>query len=192
MTTIQLVEELKGITQRNIDLLKARFSHLSDQQKNWKKDSESWSINEVFAHLNQYAEYYHSTIAKKLERTRFREPKDVFISSPLGRSAWKSMKLGHAQNIKRKFKAPKNYNPNLHPELVTGKDLENFEKGQEELLSIIDRSTQVNLRKVKIPISISKIVRLRLGDALLFIVYHNERHMQQALNIISHAKFPSN
>jgi hypothetical protein len=48
----------------------------------------------------------------------------------------------------------------------------------------------VNLRKVKIPISISKIVRLKLGDALLFVVYHNERHMYQALSILSHAKFP--
>ncbi len=192
MTTTQLVQELKGITQRNIDFIKARFSHLSDHQKNWKKDSESWSINEVFAHLNQYAEYYHGTIAAKLEKTRFKEPKDIFISSPLGRSAWKSMKLGHAQNIKRKFKAPKSYNPNLHPDLVTGSDVETFEKGQEKLLTIIDRSSQVNMRKVKIPISISKIVRLRLGDALLFIVYHNERHMQQALNILSHSKFPAN
>lgn len=191
MTTIQLVQELKGITQRNIDLIKARFSHLSEQQKNWKKDNESWSINEVFAHLNQYAEYYHATISDKIKRTRFKEPREIFISSPLGRSAWKSMKLGHAQNIKRKFKAPKSYNPTLHPELISGKDLENFEKSQEELLHIIDNCTQVNMRKVKIPISISKIVRLRLGDALMFIVYHNERHMQQAMNILSHSKFPT-
>jgi hypothetical protein len=40
-------------------------------------------------------------------------------------------------------------------------------------------------------ISISKIIRLRLGDALLFVVYHNERHVQQAKNLLKHPKFPA-
>ena len=51
-------------------------------------------------------------------------------------------------------------------------------------------SEKVNIRKVKIPISISKIIRLRLGDALLFVVYHNERHVQQALNVLNNPNFP--
>ncbi len=191
MTTQQLIEELKGITQRNIDLIDVHLSHLSSHQQNWKKDAETWSINEIFAHLNQFANYYHTAIAAKLQKTRFKEPKEIFISSPLGRSAWKSMQLGNARNIKRKFKSPKSYNPNLHPELVTGEDTAIFVKGQKELLTIIDNSAHVNMRKVKIPISVSKIVRLRLGDALIYIVYHYERHMQQALNLLSHSKFPS-
>ena len=190
MTTSQLVSELKGITQTNIDLIKKKFSHLNDQQKNWRKDTESWSINEIFAHLNEFAHYYHQAFATKIERTRYNEPKDIFISSPLGRSAWKSMKLGNLKNIKRKFKAQRIYNPLIHSELVTGKDTETFESNQIELIAIIDKAELVNLRKVKVPISISKIVRLRLGDALLFVVYHNERHMQQALNILSNSKFP--
>jgi uncharacterized damage-inducible protein DinB len=190
MTTSQLVSELKGITQTNIDLIKKKFSHLNDQQKNWRKDSESWSINEIFAHLNEFAHYYHNAFTTKIERTRFTEPKDIFISSPLGRSAWKSMKLGNLKNIKRKFKAQRIYNPLIHSELVSGNDTETFESNQIELIKIIDKAELVNLRKVKVPISISKIVRLRLGDALLFVVYHNERHMQQALNILSNSKFP--
>ena len=190
MTTSQLVSELKGITQTNIDLIKKKFSHLNDQQKNWRKDNESWSINEIFAHLNEFAHYYHQAFTSKIERTRFNEPKDTFISSPLGRSAWKSMKLGNLKNIKRKFKAQRIYNPLIHSELVTGNDTETFEAHQIELIKIIDKAELVNLRKVKVPISISKIVRLRLGDALLFVVYHNERHMQQALNILSNSKFP--
>ncbi|MEY3237187.1 MAG: hypothetical protein RI883_1288, partial [Bacteroidota bacterium] len=93
MTTLELVEELKRITQANIDLIKKKFTHLNEQQKNWRKDSDSWSINDVFAHLNEYAKYYHPTILSKIERTRFNEPKEIFISTPLGKSAWKSMKL---------------------------------------------------------------------------------------------------
>lgn len=190
MTTIQLIEELKRITQTNIDLLKKKFSHLNEQQKNWRKDNDSWSLNEIFAHLNEFSAYYHPAFTSKINRTRFTEPKDIFISSPLGRSAWKSMKLGNAQNIKRKFKSPRAYNPLNNPELVSGKDIETFQNSQHELLDIIDKAATVNMRKVKIPISISKIVRLKLGDALLYVVYHNERHMQQALNVLNHVKFP--
>lgn len=191
MTTAQLIEELKTITQTNIDLIKKKFSHLNDQQKNWRKDSESWNINEIFAHLNEYAHYYHPTFLSRIEKTRYKEPKDIFISSPLGRSAWKSMKLGNAKNIKRKFKSQRAYNPLVTPTMVSGHDVEEFETGQYDLLTIIDKANTVNLRKVKVPISISKIVRLRLGDALLFVIYHNERHMQQALNILNHKKFPT-
>jgi hypothetical protein len=190
MTTLELIQELKSITQENVDFIKKKFSHLNDEQKNWRKDADSWSINEVFAHLNEYALYYHQAFSSKIARTRFRDPKDVFISSPLGRSAWKSMKLGNAKNVKRKFKAQRSYNPSIHPELIKENTIEQFNQYQIELLSIIESAQTVNLRKVKIPISISKIVRLKLGDALLFVVYHNERHMYQALSILSHAKFP--
>lgn len=190
MTTAELIHELKIITQGNIDFIKKKFSHLNNEQKNWRKDADSWSINEIFAHLNEYAHYYQQAFSSKIARTRFRDPKEQFISSPLGRSAWKSMKLGNAKNVKRKFKAQRSYNPTLHPELITENSIEQFDDYQHNLLTIIDDAATVNLRKVKIPISMSKIVRLRLGDALLFVVYHNERHIYQALSVLAHSKFP--
>ena len=100
------------------------------------------------------------------------------------------MKLGRAKNIKRKFKAPKNYNPTHEKTLIAAEAVELFISSQNQLLDILESAKTVNLRKVKVPISISKIVRLRLGDALMFVVYHNERHVQQAHNLISHPKFP--
>lgn len=192
MTSKELLSELRTITERNIDLLRQRFSDLSEQQKRWKKDSNSWSILEVFAHLNAYANYYHLVFANRIETTRFRDPKDNFISSPLGKSAWKSVKLGNAKNVKRRMKSPKSFNPTFETNLIQGTDIETFEKDQLHLLTILTKAEEVNLRKVKVPISISKIIRLRLGDALQFVIYHNERHMQQALNIIENKSFPKN
>jgi uncharacterized damage-inducible protein DinB len=192
MTSKELLSELRTITERNIELVRQRFSTLSDQQKRWKKDSTSWSILEVFAHLNAYASYYHPVLTKRIEATRYREPKDLFISSPLGKSAWKSMKLGNAKNVKRRMKSPKTFNPTFESQLINGADIEAFEKDQQVLLTILTNAEEVNLRKVKVPISISQIIRLRLGDALQFVIYHNERHMQQAINIIENNSFPKN
>jgi len=188
--TNELIADLKKITEDNINIVSKKFKHLSDEQKSWRPSSDSWNILEIFSHLNIYSAFYNSAFIEKIQKTKFREAKDTFVSSPLGRSAWKSMKLGRANNIKRKFKAPKNYNPSNSPGLVSDDAVEKFADNQHEVIEILDIAKEVNLRKVKMPISISKIVRLRLGDALMFVIYHNERHMQQALNIIAHPKFP--
>lgn len=190
MTSSELLDEIRKITQVNLDLLKKKFSHLSTEQKDWRPAENAWNVQEIFAHLNEYARFYHEAFISRISKTRFREPRENFLSSPLGRSAWKSMKLGNAKNVKRKFKAPRAYNPSIEKHLVDGNDIERFKAGQEQLIEIIEKAKEVNIRKVRVPISMSKIIKLRLGDALLFVAYHNERHMQQALNVIAHPKFP--
>lgn len=190
MTTQWVFDEVGGVTERNLKMLTQKIAVLSDNQLRWKPNDATWNILEIAAHLNEYARYYHEVFVRRIEKTRFREPKDNFVSSPLGRSAWISMKLGNARNVKRKFNAPKNYNPLVHPELVTGEDVQQLIAMQKEFLAILDKAVEVNIRKVKVPISISKLVRLRLGDALLFVTYHNERHIQQALNLMKLSQFP--
>ncbi len=84
------------------------------------------------------------------------------------------------------------YNPTLNREILLDNSVITFLESQKELLDIIKKAAHVSLRKVRIPISISKLIRLRLGDALMFVIYHNERHVQQVLNIISQKNFPKN
>lgn len=190
MTSTDLLNEARKVSDSSLRTVKERLLSLSQTQLTWRPNEVSWNIQEIFCHLNQYAAYYHQAFKRSIEKTKFALTRENYLSSPLGRSAWKSMKLGRAQNVKRKFKAPKAYNPRLDPTLLTGQDVKDFEANLGELFGIFDQAAKVDLRRVKIPISISKIVRLRLGDALLFVVYHNERHVQQALNIIAHPKFP--
>lgn len=192
MKTEELFSEISTISKKNLDFLQGKLFSLKTSQLSWKPNPQTWSVIEVLAHLNQYASYYHDVFISKIENTKFTEPKSQFISSPLGKSAWKSMKLGAANNIKRKFQSPKNYNPILHPELIENNELKKFENKQIELINIIEKAKKVNIQRVKIPISISKFIRLKLGDALLFVVYHNERHLQQIKNLLEHRAFPTN
>lgn len=193
MTRKELFDIVTGLTQENIEKVNKAVKKLSPNQLNWIPNPGVWSVAQVLAHLNEYGSYYHPTITKRLEVTRFTtNTKEAFISSPLGRSAWKSMKLGKANNVKRKFNSPKEYDPVLHPSIVKGNDFETFIGQQNEFLAIVEKSKDVNIRRVKVPISISKIIRLRLGDALLFITYHNQRHVQQIINLTSSVNFPKN
>jgi hypothetical protein len=192
MTTAELFQESESITNSNLEFVRKQLSRLSDIQLTWKPTESTWSIKEIFAHLNEYAAFYHPAFSKKIAATRFREPRLNFISSPLGKSAWKSMQLGQLKNVKRKFNAARSYNPTFQKELVKGDDVSIFEAFQNELLSILDSAKQVNIQRAKVSTSISKFVRLRLGDAFLFVIYHNQRHIQQAVNLMSHRAFPKN
>lgn len=190
MTTKELIQTVNDITRNNLDVIQKKVNKLSENQLTWIPNPGVWSVQQVLAHLNEYGRYYHPMLLKKIENTRFLSTKEAFVSSPLGRSAWKSMKLGKARNIKRKFKAPKGYNPTIDKEIVHGNEVNEFMHQQQELLTITEKAQNVSLRRVKVPISISKIIRLRLGDALLFITYHNERHVQQIVNLCNNPNFP--
>jgi hypothetical protein len=190
MKSSELIKELRLITQENISIIKDQFISLSSIQRQWKFENNTWNIDEIFSHLNDYADYYQTAFLNRINNTRYKEPKEFFISSPLGRAAWKSMKLGNLKNVKKKMKSPKQYNPFFNNKPMSHSEIEDFLTKQEKMLQIIDLAENVNLKKVKIPISISKIVRLRLGDALLFVNYHNQRHVQQAKNLMMHINFP--
>lgn len=190
MTTKDLILTVTDITKENLSHVDKWMHKLSEKQLNWRPNPGVWSVVEVLSHLNSYSRYYHPAFKNKIKNTRFRNTKEDFVSSPLGRAAWKSMKLGRLNNIKRKFKAPKGHNPTIDSNMISDSEVSNFKDNQNELIDIFELSSQVNLRKVKVPISISKIVRLKLGDALLFVVYHNQRHMQQILKLKNSPNFP--
>lgn len=189
MTPLELKNITIEICDENIAVMNKKVLKLNDQQMDWIPNPGIWSVRQILSHINVSSEHYLANFKRKIENTRFISPVDNFISSPLGRSAWKSMKLGRAKNVKRKFKSPKSFNP----ELIEKRDINEislFIKNSEELKIITDKAIQVNLRKVKISTALSKIVRLRLGDALLFVTYHNQRHVQQILNLIESKNFP--
>lgn len=186
----KLIINLKELTQTNLLFVQKKCVHLGENQMVWRPSSTSWNIQEVLSHLNSYSAYYNQLILEKLNKKKHKASKEQFVSSPLGRSAWRSMKLGRANNIKRKFQATKNYNPVTNPGVLDNNSIENFIHSQKDLLTLLDKAKSVNLKKIKIPMSISKIIRLRLGDALMFVVYHNERHIQQIKNILNHSNFP--
>lgn len=78
----------------------------------------------------------------------------------------------------RKYKAFKGHIPDS--DLNTSEVVAEFLRQQEEMLMYLREAEARNLDKIKIPISIGKFIRLRLGDVFQFIIAHNERHIRQA------------
>jgi hypothetical protein len=105
------------------------------------------------------------------------DPKKYFKSGRIGNYF---VNMISASNSK-KIKATKNMD-------VTGSELNlstlnQFIKQLEWLESLLEKAEKVDLNKVKTSISLTKLIKLRLGDTLRFLVYHNERHILQAKRI---------
>lgn len=61
--------------------------------------------------------------------------------------------------------------------------IERFISQQEEVLNLLDKSRKIDLNKTKTAISISNLIKLKIGDTFRVVVYHNERHIVQANKI---------
>lgn len=66
--------------------------------------------------------------------------------------------------------------------------IERFINQQEQLLNLLDKSKEIDLNKIKTAISISKWIKLKLGDTFRVVIYHNDRHIVQANKILDEKK----
>jgi len=192
MHTHQLIAQVEEISKKNHHLIENKINQLSSRQLLWKPSTEHWNILEIIAHCNAYLGYYNPLIDKSIQTTKFLQPKSQFISSPLGSAAWKSIKLGNENNLKRKFQSNKKFNPLFNKELIEGDIINDFTSKQIVFRELLLQANKVNMQRVKIPVSFASFIRLRLGDIFLFLAYHEERHMHQINQLISHRGFPKN
>jgi len=149
---------------------------------NYKVNAETWSVLETLEHLNLYGDFYIPEINTHLDKQKFKAT-PIFKSGVLGGYFVNILKPRVKLNT---MKTLKDKNPNgsvLNKETVA-----RFINQQKQMLVLLDKSRQVNLTKTKTAISISKHIKLRLGDTLGVVVFHNQRHMIQANNALKNAK----
>src|SRR5687768_2378552 len=187
----ELLKKMSDMTTQLSDDVKTHFAHLTPEQLFWKPNERSWSIAQCLAHLNAYYSFYIPVFRERIKNTRFRTPGEYFVSSPLGTGSILAVKLGKVKNVKRRLKAAKDYNPLVNKTLPTENAVQEFLANQEEMLQVLKDAAHINIRKAKCSLAITPLVKLRLGDAFQFLVYHNERHVEQAKNVLKAKGFPA-
>jgi hypothetical protein len=170
--------------------VKSEFSSLSHDQLFWNPDKNSWSIAQCLAHINAFHSFYIPAFNERIKNSRFQEPSEYFQSSPLGNSTYVKVKLGKVKNVKRKLRSPKDYNPLINENLKTVDVITEFLAFQENLLQVFEDARKINIRKTKSSFSVRPIVKLRMGDAFQYMIYHTERHVEQARKIKLNPRFP--
>lgn len=138
-----------------------------------------WSPVQVIEHLNSYNRYYLPQLGKALDRGKGMGATNhaAFKSGWLGNYFTKIMLPAQDGKIVNKMNAPKDHSPknDLNVEVV----LQEFVIGQQRLLAYLKDAHNTDLARLKVPISISRYLKLKLGDTFRFLIAHQQRHIIQ-------------
>lgn len=181
ITSEKLLQDLIERTRIHINQAK-KISLLSTEKLNWRGEKDSWSILECFEHLNLYGDFYIPEIKKSIESSKTK-PKENFNSGILGNYFAKSMLPKEKLNKMKTFKDKNPIGSKLNKTTI-----ERFISQQEKILTLLDKSREIDLNTTKTAISISKLIKLKIGDTFRVVVYHNQRHIVQAKKILNEKK----
>lgn len=171
----QLLDTLENKVEQHLQEAVNRFQNMPAAVLLQPAPDGGWSIAQCLEHLNGYGHYYLPHLKSGLERKQDRPAADTFTSTWLGHYFTRSM---DPVTGKKKYKAFKNHIPER--DLDAHAVVAEFIQQQETLLSCLKSARQADLNAIRIPISLTKWIKLRLGDVLQFLIAHNDRHMAQA------------
>lgn len=179
--TQELIAELIEKTRININKAEG-FRKLTEKELNFKESIDEWSMLECIEHLNIYGDFYNPEIKECIKKTHTTSTK-IFKSGVIGNYFVNLIRPKEKLNKMKTLKVNNPLGSSLDKNVI-----DRFINQQKDCLELIEKSKQINLTKTKTAISISKLIKLRLGDTFRFITAHNERHLLQAENILKNAK----
>lgn len=170
-----LISGLEQQVEKHLSVAISQFQNLPLQVLEAPSSSGGWSIAQCLEHLNSYGRYYLPHIKQTLQSASHNNPKMQFRSGLLGNYFTNLM---NPDKSRSRMKSPADHHPTT--QLNAYEVIAEFIQQQEELIKMLQLARIRNLNK-RVPISISRIIKLKLGDVLQFLIAHDERHIRQAL-----------
>ena len=179
----------KDVTAMLEELQALRGSH---PLANWQvqPSPDKWSAAQVIEHLNTYNRYYLPEIGKGISKSG----KDLSASTAEFTPGWfgayftKMMRPTADGRIKNKMKTLKNHRPAAA--LDVKQVLDEFIRKENLLLQLLQDARTVHMGKLRIPISISRFIKLKLGDTFNFLIAHQQRHFLQLNRTLEAVQHP--
>jgi len=176
--TFHLIKDLELRIESSIMLAVTIFQNLDTSILLQPSITGGWSIAQCLEHLNSYGDFYLPQIKNAFSISTQQRSFLTFKSSWLGNYFTQMM----LPDSGKKYPAMKKHMPKK--DLDAHAVVAEFIHQQELLLSYLDIAKGKDLN-TKIPLSISRFLKLKAGDVFQFIVAHNERHLEQAKRNIS-------
>lgn len=167
----QLIDNLEQQVDAHLQKAIKVYQNLDTDTLSKPSATGGWSIAQCLEHLNSYGNYYLPQIEKTLRNNH--SDSTTFTSGWLGDYFTKSMDPQEG----KKMKALKGHIPAT--QLDSYAVVAEFIQQQEKLLVYLRQARKADL-DIRIPITITKLIRLKLGDVFQFLIMHDERHLQQA------------
>lgn len=179
----QLLDQLAADV-RQILLETEALKSYSDEELRQQPEAGSWSVAEVLAHLNYYARFYIDAVETQLNGHETTSQQQ-FRPGWFGNYFTKSIGPSPDGEVRNKMNTPSDARP-LAPESLDPKtELQEFIDHQHQLLNLLKIARSADLGKIRVPISLTRFIRLKLGDTFRFVIAHEQRHFQQINRVVS-------
>jgi hypothetical protein len=173
--SIQLLESLQADT-RQILLATTRLAQHDPEVLMRQPAEGKWSAAQVIAHLSSYGRYYLPVIESAMKNSSY--PKnESFRPGWLGNYFTRLMLPGQNGQVNNKMQAPKDHRPK--PDVHSKTVIDEFILQEQRMLELLERAKQADIGSIRIPISISRLIKLKLGDTFRFLIAHQQRHFVQ-------------
>ncbi len=183
-------QEMKELADRLENVsgdVRRSFLSLSPEQLNWKPSAEQWSIGQCFDHLVTANEEMLSHIEGKISAD---EQPTIFERLPLLPKLFGRIVVNAVSpETVRKTKSPAIFNPvqsEISPHVI-GKFLD----VQTKVAAAMNASDQIDLGRTRMTSPVAKFVTYSLLDGFRIIVYHEQRHLEQAKRVRKTQGFPA-
>jgi hypothetical protein len=181
-----VIKNCINATNANIERVEKTFSSLSSSQINWKIHPDSWSIGECLSHLINSNKLYLNKFSSILNSQPNGEVRNFsYKQTILGAMITKGVdpaNVKKTKTFKLFFPNESNFEQNI---------IDDYIKKSKELISLTERMKHIDLKKIKFSSPANILIRLNLGDPLIFIPKHDERHLNQAERGKNHQEFPN-
>lgn len=177
---MQLLDQLHERTENILQKAVSEWQMLPSEQWTSQPGPDAWSAAQCLEHLNIYGRHYLPAIEKAIQTgiSQGHAPAKTFHSGWLGAYFTRLMQPRSDGSLPGKMKAPKNAIPSPQPDARAM--LAEFIDQQETMLRLLRAAGAVNLNSLRVPISLTPWIRLKLGDTFGFVIAHIERHIAQA------------
>ncbi len=167
---------------RKVLLETNKLNALSPDILQKQPSNEGWSIAQILEHLNFYSRHYIKAIEENLHYNQT-QTQEIFKPGWFGNYFTNMMKPSSDNKVKNKMKAMKNATP--PPEVDEKVALDQFIDDQHVLLNLLQIAKSANLNRLRVPTSLTRLIKLKLGDTFRFFIAHEQRHMIQISNTLT-------
>lgn len=181
-----LINTTIGEFDKVTEQVKSLFGNLSATQLNWKLSAEKWSIAQCLDHLMVSNSTYYPTLTTVISgqhKNSFYQGIG-FISRFFGNYLIKET----GPVVGKPMKNPPAFAPSQSQ--IASTIIADFEKHQHDFSALIQQLSKTDLDKTVVSSPALGIITYSLTDLLTILAGHEQRHFNQAKNVLNHPSFP--
>ena len=172
-----LLGDLIEKTENVVECIK-EWKACSDTTLNQRPADGGWSVFQCVEHLNLYSEHYVPALEQYSMCSNLQKS-GVYTSGWLWGRFANTMLLDSSRLRIQTFRDKEPSCDSLDKDVF-----EVFLAYQDRLMKVLRAGVDLDLDKRYVPLSLSSLFKMKLGDGLCLQVYHNERHIKQAKRVL--------